>query len=551
MVEADFSTQINHQAPLEPEVTVAYMEGEGEDAQLVVVGRSINIHLHMANLQEALGYENVRYEEAFSGGNFGQKLAMTSETISGAAALHFRRPVRYIPSLTESMMMTSKRHSFAMKVKLACGADGRLTAFAMDFIIDKGAYQVIGMTIVKRVLWMLSGAYNIPNVDALARAVYTNNPPGGAARGAGPPQTTFALESAMDMLAEKIGMDPLEFRRINSLLPGQSVSTGMVYDQWPFPELCDAIRPTYERAKREAAPFKEGCIRRGVGLGAHAFGIGSPTDVGRVAIEIDPDDGMTIFAAVADPGEGNDSMLTQIASHLSGIPMEKIRLVTRDTDHTTGMGPAAASRMTYMAGGSLVLAVEQLKQAMKQAGADTYEGLKKAGKPVRYIGSKTAEGKEAILDPETGQGPSFETRVFAIQMAEVEVNTDTGDVHVIRVTTAVDPGTVINPRNLEGQLHGGMDQGVGYALREEYIHGQTKDWFTFKFPTMKTAFDMDVIIRQTPRVKGPLGATGVGEMTMVCTAPAVINAIYDACGVRIYDLPATPEKIKATLAARK
>lgn len=198
-----------------------------------------------------------------------------------------------------------------------------------------------------------------------------------------------------------------------------------------------------------------------------------------------------------------------------------------------------------------MLAIEQLKQAMKEAGTDSYEGLKRAGKPVHYMGSKIAEGKEAILDPETGQGPSFETRVFAIQMAEVEVNTDTGEVRVIRVTTAVDPGTVINPQNLEGQLHGGMDQGVGYALREEYVHGATNDWYTFKFPTMKTAFDMDVIIRQTPRAKGPLGATGVGEMTMVCTAPAVINAIYDACGVRIYDLPATPDKIKTALAARK
>jgi len=551
VVEADFSTQINHQAPLEPEATVAYMEGEGEDAQLVVVGRSINIHLHMANLQEALGYENVRYEEAFSGGNFGQKLAMTSETISGAAALHFRRPVRYIPSLAESMLMTSKRHAFNMKVKLACGTDGKLTAFTIDFLVDKGAYHIIGVIIIKRVLWMLSGSYNIPNVDALARLVYTNNPAGGAARGAGPPQVTFALESAMDMLAEKIGMDPLEFRRINSLLPGQSVSTGMVYEQWPFPELCDAIKPTYDRAQKEAAAMKNGPVKRGVGLGTHAFGIGGPTDVGRVAVELDPDDGITILAAVADPGEGNDSMLVQIASHLSGIPMEKIRLVTRDTDRTTGMGPAAASRMTYMAGGSLVLAIEQLKQAMKEAGAETYEGLKKAGKSFHYIGSKIAEGKEAILDPETGQGPSFESRVHAIQMAEVEVNIDTGEVRVIRITTAVDPGTVINPHNLEGQLHGGMDQGVGYALREEYIHGRTKDWFTFKFPTMKTAFDMDVIINQTPRVKGPLGATGIGEMTMVCTAPAVINAIYDACGVRIYDLPATPDKVKAALAARK
>ena len=550
VVEGHFSTQCNHQAPLEPEATVAYIDGEGEDAQLVVVGRSINIHLHMSNLQEALGYENIRYEEAFSGGNFGQKLAMTSEAVSGAAALHFRRPVRYIPSLAESMLMSSKRHPFNMKVKLGASADGKLTAFDIDFIVDNGAYQINGMVIVKRALWMLSGSYYIPNINALARLVYTNNPAGGAARGAGPPQVTFALESAIDMLAEKLDIDPLEFRRLNSLLPGQSVSTGMAYDQWPFPELCDAIRPAYERAKNEAAAWKNGLIRRGVGLGCHAFGVGGPADVGRVALELDPDDGITIYAAVADPGEGNDSMLTQIASHLTGIPMDKIRLVTRDTDHTTGMGPAAASRMTYMAGGSLVLAIEQLKKSMEEVCANTYEALVKAGKPTRYVGSKVAEGKEAVLDPETGQGPSFESRIHEIQMAEVEVNTDTGEVRVIRVTTAVDPGTVINPHNLEGQLHGGMDQGVGFALREEYVHGQTKDWVTFKFPTMKTAFDMDVIINQTPRRKGPLGATGVGEMTMVCTAPAVTNAIYDACGVRIYDLPATPDKIKASLVCK-
>ena len=229
----------------------------------------------------------------------------------------------------------------------------------------------------------------------------------------------------MDMLAEKIGMDPFEFRKINPLKPGESVSTGMVYDQWPFPELCDATLPAYERAKKEA------------------------------------------------------------------------------------------------------------------------------GKPIHHIGSKMADGEQGPLDPETGQGPSFESRVHCIQMAEVEVNTDTGEVRVIKMTTAVDAGKVIHPQNLEGQLHGGMDQGVGYALREEYIHGQTKDWVTFKFPTMKTSFDMEVIINETKRLKGPLGATGIGEMTMVPTAPAVINAIYDACGVRITHLPATPEKVKAALAAEK
>jgi len=551
VVEGKFTTQINHQAPLEPEATVAYMEGKGEDAQLVVVGRSIQIHGVMSNLQEALGYENIRYEEAYSGGQFGIKAAITSEGISAAAALHFKRPVRYIPSLAESMLLTNKRHPFDMKVKLAADKDGKLTAFTIDYIVDNGAYQIIGIYVIMRAMWMLSGSYNIPNVNAVAKLVYTNNPAGGAARGAGPPQVTFALESAMDMLAEKIGMDPLKFRKINSLLPGQSVSTGMVYEQWPFPELCDAIQSHYDRAKKEAATLKTGPMKRGVGIATHAFGIGGPGDVGRVAVELDPDNGITIYAAVADPGEGNDSMLTQIASHLTGLPMDKVRLVTRDTDHTAEMGPAAASRMTYMAGGSLVLAIEQLKKAMEEAGTKTYEGLTKAGKPTHYVGSKQAAGQEGPLDPVTGQGPSFESRVHNIQMAEVEVNTDTGEVRVIKMTTAVDAGTVINPHNLEGQLQGGMDQGVGYALREEYIHGETKDWHTFKFPTIKTSFPTDVIIRETPRTKGPLGATGIGEMTMVSTAPAIINAIYDACGIRIFDLPATPEKIRAALAAKK
>ncbi len=243
-------------------------------------------------------------------------------------------------------------------------------------------------------------------------------------------------------------------------------------------------------------------------------------------------------------------MLTQIASYLLNLSMDKIRLVTRTTDQTAMSGPAAGSRMTYMAGGSLVNAVEQLKKAMVEAGGTTYEALKKAEKSLRYIGTQKNH-HEGPLDPQTGQGPSFESEVHSIQMAEVEVDTETGGVKVLKMTTAVDAGTVIHPQNLEGQLEGGMDQGVGWALREEYIHGQTKDWLSFKFPTMKTAFDMDIIIRETPRTKGPLGATGVGEMSMVVTAPAVINAIYDACGVRITHLPATPEKIRAALAAMK
>ncbi len=550
VVEADFSTQMNHQSPLEPEACVSYLEGEGEDALLVVIGRSIMIHMHMAMLQGALGWENMRYEEAFSGGQFGIKAAISSEAIAGAAALHFKRPVRYIPSLHESMLLTTKRHPFSMKVKLSADKDGKLTSYFNDFVINNGAYQILGIVIGLRSLLMLSGAYNIPNVKALAQLVYTNNAFGGAARGAGPPQVTFALESAMDMLAEKLGIDPFDFRIKNVLAPGQSVSTGMVVEEWPILQLFEDIRPHYERAKKEAAAFSNGPMRRGVGLACHSFGIAEPGDAGILAVELDPDNGVTIYGAVADPGEGNDSLLTQIAANLMGLPLSKVRLATRSTENTTGTGPSAGSRITYMCGGALVNALEQLKAAMAEAGVSDYEGLKKAGKSTRYIGKKNIP--EGPLDPNTGQGDTFNSQVHNIQLAEVEVNTETGEAKVIKITTAVDSGLVIHPQNFEGQLEGGMDQGVGYALREEYIHGKTKDWVTFKYPTMKTAFEMEILPpRETPRKHGTLGATGIGEMTMTSTAPAVINAIKNACGVRIYDLPATQNKIKAALAQGK
>jgi aldehyde oxidoreductase len=550
VIEADFSTQLNHQAPLEPEACVAYLEEDedGGEPILVVIGRSINIHHHLGMLQEALGYENMRYEEAYTGGQFGIKIEITSEGLAGAAALHFRRPVRYIPSLTESMHLSPKRHPFEMKVRLGADQQGKLTAFAIDLIVNNGAYHSIGDRILTRALLMLSGSYYIPAVKALGRVVYTNNPWGSAARGAGPPQANFALEAAMDMLAEKIGMDPLEFRLINSLKPGQPKSTGRVVEQWPFPELVEAIRPHYDRARKEAADFnrKGGSLRRGVGLGTGAFGISYPGDSANAAVELDPDGGLTVFAAAADPGEGNDSMFVQVAAHLMGLPMDKIRLVTRSTDRTTATGPAAGSRMTYMVGGAMVDAIQKLKAAMTEAGVATYEQLRASGKPARYMGTKkNPDG--GPLDPATGQGPSFESQVHSIQMAEVEVNTGTGEVKVIKVTTAVDAGPVINPQNLEGQLEGGVDMGVGFALREEYVAGITKDWITFRFPTITAACEMEHIIRETPRAKGTLGATGIGEMTMVPTAPAVTNAIANACGARVRHLPATPKKVLAAL----
>ena len=269
VIEARFKTQINHQAPLEPEATIAYWEKDdaGGDDQLVIIGRSINIHFHLGMLQSALGWENMRYIEAYSGGQFGIKVDVISEGIAGAAAIHFKRPVRYIPSLAESMLMTSKRHAFDMRVKLAADHQGNLTAYCNDFLVDNGAYHSIGHVVANRALLMLSGSYHIPNIQARGRQVYTNNPWGSAARGAGPPQANFALDCAMDMLADKLGMDPFDFRLRNSLKPGQSKSTGRVVQEWPFPELMEAMRPHYQRAVKEAAANRSGKVKRGVGLG--------------------------------------------------------------------------------------------------------------------------------------------------------------------------------------------------------------------------------------------------------------------------------------------
>ncbi len=550
VVEARFTTQRVHVAPLETEATVAYWEDadKGEDALLVIVGRSINIHHHLAMLQEALGWENMKYMEAYSGGQFGIKLDVMSEGIAGAAAIHFRRPVRYVPSLAESMAMTSKRHPFSMDVKLGADAGGKVTAYVNDILIDKGPYR--SADIFPRSLMTLSGSYNIPNLNARLRLAYTNNPWGSTARGAGQPQVAFALECAMEMLADKLGMDPFEFRFQNSLKPGQSKCTGFVVEEWPFPEVMKAIRPHYERAKKEAAPLRTGRVRRGVGLAAGAHGVGRTGEGTGVAVELDPDGGISVYTAAADPGEGTDSMLAQIAAHEMNVPLNKIRLYTRETDRTVASGPAAGSRITFMVGGALINALQQLKEAMQATGAKNSEELKSAGKPHRYMGSKKLEDA-GPFDPKTGQGPSFVTDIHGVQMVELQVDTESGDVTVLKVTAAVDAGTVINPQNLTGQLEGGMDMGVGYALREEFVAGETMDWVTYKFPSIRQSFEMETVLVETPRAKGPVGATGVGEMCLVPTAPAVINAIKNATGVWICDLPATPSKIRAALAALK
>ncbi|MDR0843401.1 MAG: molybdopterin-dependent oxidoreductase, partial [Acidobacteriota bacterium] len=553
VVETEVSTQTNHQAPMEPEVSLAYWEGEGEKEELVIIGRSINIHFHLNMLKESLGLQNMRYIEPFCGGQFGIKTWITSEAIAGAAAIHFHRPIRYVPTMEESILICNKRHEYKVKTKLAADKNGKLIAMYCDWLMNKGAYTLNGPVLLGRSIMMLSGSYNIPHLKVMGKSVYTNNACTGSARGAGPPQTTFATEVSVEMLAEKMGIDALEFRRNNSLKVGETKATGMAASEWTFVEVCDAIKPAYDRAHAEAKAYNAanpaGAIKRGVGIAAHSFGVGGAGDSAKLFLEVNPDDTYTLYGAIADPGEGNDCMAAQITAHVLGVPLDKVRLYTRDSDKTVLMGPAAGSRMTFMAGNAIINAVAALDAAAKEAGGRSYEALTKAGKPTKFEGFQKNAGPGG-LDKLTGQGNAQISECHNIQMAEVEVNTETGATKVLRMTVSVDGGTVINPHAFEGQLEGGMDQGVGYALREEYTLGKETDYVKFKFPTIRDNFPVDMITLQTPRKVGPLGATGVGEMTMVSTAPAVINAIHNATGAWVFHLPATPAKVKAALAAK-
>ena len=545
VVEARFITQLVHQAPLEPETALAYMDGEGEDGQLVVYGRSIWIHYHAQLLSEAVGWPNLRYIEPYVGGQFGIKCDITSEGIAAVAALHFKKPVRYVPTLEESFVMTTKRHPYDMTVRLGADKDGNFTGFQIDFIVENGAHSSIGPVILDRSIEMLSGSYRIPHVKADGKLVYTNDAWGGAARGAGPPQTTFALEGAVELMAARLGMDSYDLRMKNMLNPGETTSTGEVVDEWAARACFEKVKPFYDKALQAAKEAKAKGICRGLGLAGCSFGIGDGNDTAHMAIELDEDGGVTVFGGVADPGEGNDSMVSQITAHCMELPLNKVRLVMRDTENTPDGGIAASSRLTYMAGGALVKAIGLLKEAMQETGAKKRSDLEKAGKPVRYLAGKILPHKG--IDKTTGQGQAWDSRLHGVQMAEVEVNKETGEVKVIKMTNVFDCGPVINPLAVIGQIEGGVDQAAGYALREHFVLGKSKDWVSYKFPTFATSFPMENLLIESIRARGPLGATGIGEGTTVATHPAIANAVFNAIGTYVKDLPITPDKVLAAL----
>ena len=543
VLEKSYATQTVEHGYLENDSGIAYIH---ENGQLVVMAAGQNIHAHRKTIAEALGLglEKVRVIQTPTGGAFGGKLDVSVGGILGLATLKLKRPVKLVYTRSETFAATPKRHPFFMKVKVGAKKDGTLTALDFDVTADGGAYKSFSNSVTQRGVIHAQGPYRFPNAHVYGKAVYTNTAFKGAMRGFGVPQVAFAIESILDELASELKLDPLALRSKNGFVQGDTTICGQVLDHpIGFQECMKTIKPLYDRALKKAKANTTTEIKRGVGLGGVWFGPGrSAPDQSEAWAELLPDDTLQVWIGAADMGQGTDTMFWQVAAETMGFPLERVKVCTTDTEITPDGNFSAGSRQTYVSGKAVQMAVAELKKAMNENKVRTYSEMKAKGLPTLY--KAVNKPITSRPDPKTGQGVPWETYSFGIQMAEVAVEVKTGKVEVLKITSVHDLGTVINIQNVEGQLHGGIAMGLGYALMEEFVYTRTDSFAKLKVPRAKDMPDMEVITLNIPRVKGPFGASGTAEYADVPTAPAIANAIYNACGVRIRDLPITPEKIK-------
>ena len=546
VVERSYSTATVEHAYLENDAGLAYIH---ENGQLVVASPSQNIHAHRKTIAEAVGLpvEQVRVVQTPMGGAFGSKLDVSVGGILGAAAWNLKRPVKVVYTRKETFQSTTKRHPFFMNIKLGAKKDGTLTALQCDVTTDGGAYKSFSASVTTRGLAHASGPYRFPNARLMGRAVYTNGPIRGAMRGFGVPQTGFAIESALDELATELKMDPLELRVKNGLVSGDATIFGQVLDHpIGFQQCLETMRPIYRQAIEKAQKGQTAEVKHGVGLAGVWFGPGrSAPDQSEAWAELLPDNTLQVWIGASDMGQGTDTMFLQVAAQTMGFPLDKVKVCTTDTGLTPDGNFSAGSRQTYVSGKAVWMAVTELKKAMQEHNVETYDEMKTKNLPTLYKAvNKPVTTK---FDPVDGHGIPWETYSFGVQMAEVAVEVKTGKVQVLKVTSIHDLGTVINRQSTEGQLHGGISMGLGYALMEEFVYDQTDSFAKLKIPRAKDTPEIAVITVHVPREKGPFGACGMAEYADVPTAPAIANAIYNACGARVRDLPATPEKIRKLL----
>jgi aldehyde oxidoreductase len=519
---------------------------------------------------------DVRIIPTAVGGGFGGKLDLSVQPLTAIAAWLLNRPVRMVYTRPESMAATTKRHPARITASATADRAGKLTTFCFHGDFDTGAYASWGPTVANRVPVHAMGPYSVPNVICTTAAIHTNGPPSGAFRGFGIPQSAIAGEALMDMLAAKLRLDPLDFRRRNALGVGSTTATGQVLGQGAaLPECLDALRPRWQALQSEAAAFNattSTAHRQGAGIACMWYGIGntSLSNPSEMVIGLTPAARITLFSGAVDIGQGANTILSQIAADALGVPVATIDLITGDTHLTRDAGKTSASRQTFVSGNAarsaaLALRAEILRRA--NAGPDatiqlqnntlTVDGIHLDLTPMPIDSQGLVLRGEGRFDPPTtpldpdGQGIPYASYAFAAQAALVEVDTELGTVRCLRIVAAHDVGRAINPQQVEGQIQGGIAQGLGLALMEEFIPGRTENLHDYLIPTIGDIPPIETILIESPDPLGPHGAKGVGEPALIATAPAILNAIAAATGIRLTQVPATPDRVLAALQGQR
>jgi aldehyde oxidoreductase len=551
-VEDDFYVQRQPHMTIEPDVGFAYIDEKGV---LKIHSKTIGAHLHLLMIAPGLGLEpdKIALVTNPAGGTFGYKFSPTMEALVGAAALATGRPCFLRYNYFQHMTYTGKRSPFFVNIKFAADKDGKLLAMETDYNVDHGPYSEFGDLLTLRGAQFMGAGYDIPNIRGTGRTVCTNHAWGSAFRAYGSPQSLFSSEQLMDELAEKIGIDPWEIRYRNCYRPGATNPSGQEPEVFSYPEMLEALKPRYEEAKAKAKRESNDKIKKGVGISLGCYGCGLDGPDGSEAWAVlNPDDTITIVSAWEDHGQGADMGVVGTAHEALrplGITPDRIRFTWPDTSMTPNSGPSGGSRQQVMTGNAIRVACSEMVASLKKPDGKymNYSEAVAAGKPLKYVGKFSVPG---VACDEKGQGRPFVVYMYGVFMAEVSVNTETGKVEVEKMTLMADIGKINNRLVTDGQIYGGMAQGIGLALSEDFEDIKKHSTLVGAgFPYAKNITDkMEIVYFENyPREFGPFGAAGVGELPLTSPHAAIGNAIYNACGVRVHRLPALPEKILAGL----
>ncbi len=579
VVTRTYRTQFVDHAYIEPNGSFAEWCGN----QLQVWTTTKSAFKDRNDVAELLGMdpEKVRVIAAVVGGSFGGKSDFP--VICGAALItyHTGKPARIVYTREEDLQVTSKRHPYTIVYTHAASEEGKLLAVKMDLLADAGAYSSYTPTVVTRAVVHGTGPYEVEDILLEGRSVFTNNPSGGAMRGYGIPQICFAYESQMDLLAQELGMDPLELRLKNAMKTGSTMPTGQKLNS------CNYIK-ALTRAKEFMAenplkPPPKSYIKRGWGLAGFYYGNGRTAQLnpGTARVVLNRDGLATAYIGSPDVGQGSDTIFAQIAAEVLGLDFGRVKVVSADTNLTTDSGSTSGTRLTYVVGRGVEMAALSLRDIIMAVLANIYE---KQAEDIWFQGDtllcRLEDGTErdltirrlmdeakalslelaaaacfnpptTALDPETGQGDPYGAYTFGVQCFQVEVNTFTGKVTPLLAGAFYDVGRVINPQLYTAQLEGGIVGGLGYVLLEkiELNRGKVKNnnFDAYLIPTSLDICPMVCESVESFEPTGPLGAKGVGEPAIIPTAPAVTGAIRKALDIEVYELPVVPEFIIRSL----